>query len=96
LVEPGNVEAFALAIAGLYFDAEKLNRLASFDKQMLLKFEPWEQARAYNDEIIRIGKKSSPIKKVFPKYPMGGMLNKPWIPNKLVRIIRENINHPKL
>jgi glycosyltransferase involved in cell wall biosynthesis len=95
LVETGNVEGYARSIIDLYQDPEQLTAMKDFGLAGLSRFEPWSQARLYEEAIIK-GAANSGVKKVFPKYPMGRLLNKRWIPNFFVRAVRKRIKHPKL
>jgi|GEM_PF-6867185 len=94
LVEPGDVIGYAEATVTLYNDRTLLNELRHNGKKRLEKFDPHKQAVLY-DEVIKKSM-TNRAKKTYPKYPMGRILNKPWLPNVIVKSIRSIVNHPKV
>lgn len=97
LAETGNAEAFARAIKYLYNNPLHLKAMREYGKEILNKFEPWEQSKVYQDTIVALAKKSGELpERQFPVYPMGRWLNKPWIPNLVVKLVRTVVKHPKL
>lgn len=97
LVPVGDVEAFGKAITYLYHNPMKLQAMRKCGRDALNKFEPWQQAKVYHEKIANLANESKSLpKRKFPVYPMGGWMNKTWIPNAIVRLIRMVIKHPKL
>ncbi|UAY50688.1 glycosyltransferase family 4 protein [Ferruginibacter albus] len=90
---PVDANEFADKITALYNNRSTLLQLRKNCLTGIDKFDPYRQAAAYENVIINV----KPIQRIFPeKYIMGGVLNKSWLPNWLVKSIRRMINHPKL
>ena len=95
LVETGNVKGYGDAIVNLYNDKSLLDRLRQRGKTGLIeKFEPHQQASLYDKAIKQLALKE--VTKDYPKYSIGGWLNKPWLPNFFVKTVRSVIKHQKL
>ncbi len=95
LVETGNIKGYVDTIVTLYKDRKLLDKLRQNGKRGLKeKFEPYRQAALYDEAIKRAA--SLTIKKDYPKYVIGRWLNQPWLPNALVKIVRNVADHPKL
>jgi glycosyltransferase involved in cell wall biosynthesis len=84
----GDVAGFAEAIARLAADRERLERMSRASREMIADdYDVTRQARSYQDLFadwskLRHGKPRGLL-------PYGSRLDRPWIPNRLVRFIRE-------
>jgi glycosyltransferase involved in cell wall biosynthesis len=84
----GDAAAFAETIARLAADREGLERVSRAAREMIADdYDVRRQARSYQDlfgEWSRLRRQ-----KPFGRLPYGSRLDRPWIPNPLVRFIRE-------
>jgi glycosyltransferase involved in cell wall biosynthesis len=85
----GDVDAFADAIAGLGAERERLERLSRSARRIVSEgYDVRRQARRY--EALYAGWKD--LRRAKPrngKLQYGSRLDQPWIPNSIVRFIRE-------
>jgi glycosyltransferase involved in cell wall biosynthesis len=94
LCEVGDVAGFAEAIARLAADRERLEMLSRASREMIADdYDVRRQARSYQDLFADWSK----LRRQKPRgrLPYGSRLDRPWIPNPLVRFIRARI-HPEL
>lgn len=96
LVEKDNVEMFADSIFKLYSDAALLRRLKINSLKSVNMFEPFKQAKAYEDLILKSGNIAKEKQRIFPSYKRGRILDRSWMPNKMVFILRKLIPEPRL
>jgi len=89
LCSVGDAEAFADAIAGLDADRRALERLSRAARGIVSdEYDVGRQASRY-EELYAEWPKLRRAKPRGGKLPYGSRLDKPWIPNPLVRFIRE-------
>lgn len=93
LVEVNNYLQFADKVEELYNNRELLNKIAIKGKIKADEMFSINQANVYEIEIIKTNSKKD---KKFKKYGLGRVLNKKYIPNILVKIIRIFIKHSKI
>jgi glycosyltransferase involved in cell wall biosynthesis len=95
LVEQDNVIGFSQAILNLYRNRGYLQQLKSNASLSLHMFEPYEQAKAYEDQILAIDSEYKNKKRTFPTYKRGRVLDISWLPGWLVYFLRSIIRNPK-
>jgi glycosyltransferase involved in cell wall biosynthesis len=92
-VPVGDTKQFAEKIAYLANNPKVRKEMSKNAKNHADKmFDPHEQAKKYETLIIN----TKPDEKTFKQLPLGRILNKPYLPNFLVKTIRKIIKHPKL
>lgn len=85
----GDVDAFADAIAGLDADRERLERLSGAARRIVSEeYDVLRQASRY-EELYAAWPELRRAKPRGGRLPYGSRLDQPWIPNPLVRFIRE-------
>lgn len=92
-IKIGDTDGFANAIEYLYKNPQDMLDM-SLNCQKLANemFDPYKQAEKYEKLIL-----STTIEnKIFEKKSLGRILNKPYLPNFLVKTIRSIIKNPKL
>jgi glycosyltransferase involved in cell wall biosynthesis len=95
-IASNDFKMFASRIINLYQDPFLMNKISENAKMMADRmFHPNVQAKKFEDLYIDISTRYDQ-NKIFPKYPMGGILNKPYLPNLLVKSIRKIIKHQKI
>ena len=80
---------FANAIFKLYDEQSLLNNLKQNSYLSLNQFEPNTQARLYEETILSCKRKYSNNKMGFSKYKRGRILDRAWLPNKFVILLRK-------
>lgn len=90
----GDYKIFADKIEYLYKNPELLEQLGQNAKNKADKMFSPSQAEAYETEILNSTKQTK--EKIYKRLPLGGILNKPYLPNFFVKTIRSIIKHPKI
>lgn len=91
LVDVGDVEAFADAIAGLEHDRDRLNAMCSAARALAVeRFDIRARASAYQDLYARWRELYRARPAVVP-VSYGSRLDRPWLPNPLVRLVRSTL-----
>jgi len=96
LVEKDNVKMFAGSIFRLYNNGSLLQNLKLNALKSVNMFEPFEQAKAYEDLILKSANVAKKDKRIFPSYKRGRVLDRSWLPNKIVFMLRKLIPEPRL
>lgn len=96
LVEKDNVKMFADSIFRLYNNGSLLQCLKLNALKSVNMFEPFEQAKAYEDLILKTVNVAKKDKRIFPSYKRGRVLDRSWLPNKMVFMLRKLIPEPRL
>lgn len=92
-IRVGDTEGFANAIEKLANNPELRKKLSQNAKKHAdCMFDANKQAEKYETLILS----TTTQNKRFPKYPLGKMLNRPYLPNILVKAIRRIFKHPKI
>ncbi|WP_066221468.1 glycosyltransferase family 4 protein [Formosa haliotis] len=89
LVEVNNVDAFSESLIELYTSPDILEKMK---ENAIVKankmFNPEKNAKNYFDAFTQVSVNLNKLNNV-PKIPLGPILNKRWIPNRIVQFIRK-------
>jgi glycosyltransferase involved in cell wall biosynthesis len=96
LVEQEDVAGFSDAILKLYRNRSYLQQLKSNAGLSLHLFEPYVQAKAYEDQILAVNAEDRNKERTFPAYKRGRVLDISWLPGWLVYFLRSITRNPKL
>jgi glycosyltransferase involved in cell wall biosynthesis len=91
LVDVGDVEAFADAVAGLDRDRDRLNAMSFAARSVIAeRFDIRDRAAAYQNLYSRWRELYRPRPATVP-ISYGSRLDRPWLPNPLVRLVRSTL-----
>lgn len=96
LIEKDDITGFSQAILKLYNNQKYLQYLRDNGTKCLDMFEPYQQARKYEDLIIKTGRERNGTERIFPSYKPGRVLDRSWLPGWVVYFLRRIFPNPKL